>query len=418
MLGGEIMNSKKKILSDSIWSVAGLVLMNVTLQFAVYPLWERKAGEATLGNILYLLSLMNVFSVSMGISVSYARLKNSTEGKTSNVPYIVILGGASILAFVAAIVISFIGGVSLSLLETVIFGIVMCVTMWRYYADVEYKLSLNYKSFFLYYLFISVGYGIGVALFYLTGLWPLTLLMGEIFGLAYVFLRGKIFRIDEGIAGSDVGDIIKLVLVLFSSEALSTLVFNADRIMLKTLIDEVAVTDYYLASLLGKTIALLTVPLGGVLVGYLSKYNGDFKLKGMNLITALSLIIVIFATLACTVGSYIIIPILYPDQFNDIKQYFMWTNLSQVLYFIANVITVILLRFANSRYQIYINAVYAVSFVGICIPFTVYRGFDGFCFGLVLTCTIRFLVSLLLGYYSTLKKRRVKEVNAGGENED
>ena len=39
------MNSKKKILSDSVWSVAGLVLMNVALQFAVYPFWERRAGE-------------------------------------------------------------------------------------------------------------------------------------------------------------------------------------------------------------------------------------------------------------------------------------------------------------------------------------------------------------------------------------
>ena len=40
------MGQKKKILSDSVWSVAGLVLMNVALQFAVYPFWERRAGEA------------------------------------------------------------------------------------------------------------------------------------------------------------------------------------------------------------------------------------------------------------------------------------------------------------------------------------------------------------------------------------
>ena len=57
------MGQKKKILSDSIWSVAGLVLMNVALQFAVYPFWERRAGEAALGNILYLISLMNIFAV-------------------------------------------------------------------------------------------------------------------------------------------------------------------------------------------------------------------------------------------------------------------------------------------------------------------------------------------------------------------
>ena len=80
------MEQKKKILSDSVWSIAGLVLMNVMLQFAVYPFWERRAGEAALGNILYLISLMNVFSVSMGVSVSYARLKRSAEKDTKNSP--------------------------------------------------------------------------------------------------------------------------------------------------------------------------------------------------------------------------------------------------------------------------------------------------------------------------------------------
>ena len=97
------MEQKKKILSDSIWSVAGLVFMNVALQFAVYPVWERRLGEAGLGGILYLISLMNVFSVSMGVSVNYARMKNSAVGDTTNKPYLVILAIASAIAFAAGV---------------------------------------------------------------------------------------------------------------------------------------------------------------------------------------------------------------------------------------------------------------------------------------------------------------------------
>ena len=325
------MEQKKKIVSDSIWSVAGLVIMNVALQFAVYPLWERRLGEAGLGSILYLISLMNVFSVSMGVSVNYARMKRSTGGVTTNTPYLMILGGASLIAFGGAFVVALIGGVALSLIETVIFGLVMCATMWRYYADVEYKLYLNYKSFFLYYLFISIGYGVGIGLFFLTGLWTITLLVGEVFGLAFVLIRGRIFRVDERTDAAQLLGLTKLTIVLFGSEALSTLIFNADRIMLKALLGDVEVTNYYLASLLGKTIALLTVPLSGVVIGYLSKYKGELKVKGMNLITALSVGAVLLATAACTVGSYIIIPILYPNQFESIKSYFIVTNLSNII---------------------------------------------------------------------------------------
>ncbi len=400
------MEQKKKILSDSVWSVAGLVLMNITLQFAVYPFWERQAGEAALGNILYLISLMNVFSVSLGVSVNYARMKKSAVGDTANTPYLSALACASAAAFAAAFAIAYLGGVDMTFGETLLFGTLMCATMWRYYADVEYKLYLNYRSFFLYYLFISIGYAIGIALYFLTELWQLTLLSGELFGLLFVLLRGRVLRPDTPVTASDMGEVARLVLVLFGAEAISTLIFNADRIMLKAVLGEVAVTEYYLASLLGKTVALLTVPLSGVVIGYLSKYKGELTKKGMSVIALVSLAAVILGTLACTVGSYIIIPILYPNQFDDIKAYFILTNLAQVLYFIANVLTVILLRFAYSRYQVYVNACYAVAFAAVCIPMTLWRGFEGFCLGLVVTCAARYLIAVWLGYFITIRKRK------------
>ena len=159
------MEQKKKILSDSIWSIAGLVLMNVTLQFAVYPFWERRDGEAALGNILYLISLMNVFAVSMGSAVNYTRLRKSAHSETQNSPYLAILGVATLAAAAFGIAICLFGGVEMSAIEIALFTAVVCLTTWRYYADVEYKLSLNYKSYFFYYIFISSGYAIGIALF-------------------------------------------------------------------------------------------------------------------------------------------------------------------------------------------------------------------------------------------------------------
>lgn len=402
------MEQKKKILSDSVWSIAGLVLMNVTLQFAVYPFWERRAGEAALGNILYLISLMNVFAVSMGAAANYARIKKSAVSTTNNSPYLAILGVATVIAALFGVGISVFGGVELSVLETALFATVVCSTMWRYYADVEYKLSLNYKSYFVYYLFISVGYAIGIALFYATGLWPLTLLAGELFGLAYVFVRGKIFRVDQMPSHGEMSDTAKLVMVLLGSEMVSNLIFNADRILLKAVIGEVAVTEYYLASLLGKTVALLTAPLSGVIIGYLAKYKGDLTVKAMNITVAISAALVVLGTAACTVGSYIIIPILYPDQFEAVSSYFIMANLAQVMFFIASVIIMILLRFANSRYQVYVTSVYAVSFVAICIPFALKWGIYGFCIGYAVACLARLALTVILGYYTAFKTRKAK----------
>ena len=400
------MGQKKKILSDSIWSVAGLVLMNVALQFAVYPFWERRAGEAALGNILYLISLMNVFAVSMGVSVNYARLKESEKGSSSNTPYLSVLLVATVVSAIVGVGITYFGGVEFSLAERILFCAVMCATMWRYYADVEYKLSLNYKSYFVYYLLIAVGYAIGIGLFYATDLWPLTLLCGEVLGLVFVLVRGQIFRFDVKLDRDTMKRVLKIVAILLGSEMLSTLIFNADRIVLKAIINEVAVTEYYLASLFGKTIALLTAPLTGVIIGYLAKYKGDLTKKLMHIIVLIAVGIIALALLGCTLGAYIIMPILYPNQFDEVKSYFLIANLAQILFFVGSVITVVLLRFAKSRYQMYITSVYVVCFAVICIAMAKKWGLWGFCIGLAITCFARFVVTVFLGYLTAKKMQK------------
>lgn len=401
------MRSKKKMLADSAYSVLGLVFMNAVLQLAVYPIWERRLGAEKLGDILYLISLMSVFAVSMGVSVGYARMRKSVSAKTRNTPYMVILACASLVALDVAFLVSMLGGVELDLAETLLLGLLMCATMWRYYADVEYKLYLNYKRFFIYYSLIGVGYLVGLLLFYITELWLLALLTGELFGLLYVLLRGRIFIIDDEPFTPELDFAAKLSLTFFGAEVLSTFIFNADRIILRSLIGSEAVADYYVASLFGKTAALLTVPLSGVVIGYLAKYKGVLSHKLMNMITAGAGIGIFLGSAACTVASNIFIPIIYPDRLDAVKAYFVSANLSQILYFASNVITVILLRFARSKYQLYVNAAYAVAFVLICIPCAIFGGLRAFCIGLALTCLIRFLFAAGLGYYTVFFRRKI-----------
>ena len=56
----------KALLTDSMWSIAGLMLMNVVVQFLVYPVWNNHLGSEEYGNILYLISIMNIIAISVG----------------------------------------------------------------------------------------------------------------------------------------------------------------------------------------------------------------------------------------------------------------------------------------------------------------------------------------------------------------
>lgn len=415
----------KNVLGDSVLSIAGLILMNVVLQFIVYPSWRSEYNAEIYGDILYLISLMNIIAVSMGVACNYARMTEVQTGKNKNLPYIAILGLSSLYGIIAAILFGAFGGVEMSVLEIILYAILLCLTMWRYYADVEFRMSLNYKGFFLYYFLISIGYGVGIFLFKLTGLWAMALIPGELFGILLVVIFGHVFEPDTLSDKKYFNAVLRTVLLLFGAEILSTIVFNGDRVVLKHFVGSSAVTIYYLASLLGKTIALLTTPLNGVIVGYLSRYKGRLTLKIMNIVLALSLGAVIIATFACTIGSHIIISRLYPEDYESAKTYFIIANLAQVLYFAAGVVTVVLLKFSKSRYQIYVNVAFAVAFVAVCIPMSYFGGLLGFCWGMIISCGVRYISGILLGYKDALiqtsvshrSEKIVSESNRGGKND-
>ena len=164
------------------------------------------------------------------------------------------------------------------------------------------------------------------------------------------------------------------------------------------MIQGTAVTIYFLASLMGKIMSLISTPVSGVLMGYLTKYNGKITIGIFNHLCMLSIVVTLTATLVCTIASNIIIPFLYPGNYMLVKKYFIIANLAQILFFEASVVTVVLLRFAKISYQLYINMLYLSAFIVICIPSTFYYGIWGFSYAMLFICGFRLLFSLILLY--------------------
>ena len=393
----------RAILTDSAWSIAGLVLMNAVMQIAVFPLWSARLGNDAYGNIVYLIAWMNTVAISMGIGCNYARMADSAKGVTSNRGYNRILLIASALVVPFGIAVGQFGGVAMQPQETALYILLIIATMWRYYGDVEFRLSLNYRRYFLYYFLISIGYGVGIGLFLLTGLWPLALLPGELMGLGYILLKGTVFSRGEPLAGDAMRSVVHTALLLFVTHLISNLIFNGDRFVLKLLLDSVAVTIYYQASLLGKTVSLISTPLNSVLIGYLARNKGALRTKHMHFITLATLGLIILTTVLCTLASHVIIRLLYPQNYALVKAYFLLGNLAQVLFFVGTMLTTLLLRYSKVINQFSINFIYAVAFLVLCIPAALTRGIEGFCIALCAACLIRYLYAVYLGYRNAVQ---------------
>ena len=390
----------KNIFKDSMLSIIALVLMNLVLQFAVYPFWNRVYGNEVYGKIVYIMSFVNIFGVSVGSAVNYARMAESGKRHSNGSEYLTVAFAGGLFGLFITFLVSFYGKAQMDMCSSILGGMLCFFTVLRFYADIEFRLNINYRGYFVYYLLVSIGYIAGVVIVRFIGIWPLALIFGEIFGLLYVKIKGKSLSDKLFCHGEYIKENLGAMLLLILTNLISNLIFNGDRLLLMNIAGAGAVTTYYIASLVGKTMTLITTPLNSVFIGYLIRYKGVFSakiIKGLFVISSLA--IIIFSLLSIP-GSYLIVYLLYRNELENVSRYFAIAGLSQVIYFVSNVVTTVLLRFAKVDYQLVINIAYGIIFFALCIPITYFYGINGFCIAILLVNISRYLLSIYLCYRS------------------
>ena len=109
------------------------------------------------------------------------------------------------------------------------------------------------------------------------------------------------------------------------------------------------------------------------------------------------ILVVILLTFITTAASYILLKFLYRNVFDEAKKYFIIGNLGQILNFIAITIMVIILKFVDKKYQIYVNLIHLLFFALIVIPLAIYYGIIGVIYGLLIANAIKFILASLIG---------------------
>jgi len=400
-MASKIKENKKKI-TDLILNISAVVIMNCVLQFLLYPSLERQLGDEKYGVILSILSIIAITAGSCGTSANYSRLININEREILNGDYFVLL-------LVSGAICSVVGVFALWYLEmltlpSVLFLVLlMFLSTYRYYSDVEYKEKTNFLFYFLFYLCISVGYVLGMFLFKGTGNWIIAICCGELLGIVFSIFASKIFLKPFKLS-VNFKIVTKSFAFLLLANVLESLTLHADRLVLVAILGGDAVTDYYVASLFGKVVAMLSTPFNSVIIAYLIKYKGELTKKLWSIFVFGSLILGAICFGGCVVASLIISPYLYPTVFDDAKVYLVGAMLGQVMYFISTVLLVVLLRFKGEKKQFYVNLVFTIAFFGLTVMGTFLWGLKGFVYLSMIANALRFMFIAGWGYIPTKKK--------------
>ena len=291
--------------------------------------------------------------------------------------------------------------------------LLMCATISRYYADVEYRLSLNYRRFSLYYIIIAAGYLLGLLLYFVTRSWALILIAGETCGLLFVAFTGKVFRRPFFGTGPFFGRHFRMLAVISLSFLLSDFVAGADRLLLPILLangDELTAMFYY-ASVVGKMMSLLSTPLNGVLAGHIAKKEGGLTRKQFLRVVLLMLGIFVLVTAVSVLGSHIFVYLFYRPYYAQVKSLFLLANAGQVIFFICNTMMVVVLRFTDEKIQMAVSAAYIVLFLTVTIPLILKFGITGMAWGIFAVNFVKFILYIILGLLG-LKKGEPHEEKA------
>lgn len=184
-----------KIAGDLFYTIMATVVMNIVLQIIIYPLITHYYGDDVTGEILYFMGFIYIIPQAFGLALSSTRLVVRKNYEPTNADFAHVVAISSVASAVLC------GFVAMMDEESVAFvlgyAIFSVLYMLRTYAQVEFRLKLNFKTYFLYYLIISIGYLIGFGLYFLTKQWLLIFIVGEAAAVSYTLLKGTIFKKEE-----------------------------------------------------------------------------------------------------------------------------------------------------------------------------------------------------------------------------
>lgn len=391
---------QKRIVSNTAYTIGGALLMNGVLQILVYPLLNRFMGSDQLGELLYLMGLVAILCPSVGQALNTSRLVVRRDYEVSNGDYNILLlafGGIGTLVSLGVAKDSMTSG--MVVLWTVI---LLMTTIFRYYGDVEYRLNLNYRRYFCYYAVLTAGYVAGFGLYLLTKNWFLVFITGEAACLVYLAATGTVFH--EFFRKSQwFGKALQRGGFLVFSYLITNLTLNIDRIVLEHLIGHLAVTQYYVTSLIGKTLVLLVAPVNTIIISYLTRKQERMGRKQFLAFTGIGLGVSLVFFIGSQIGTPLFVWLFYRDLYESVKGMMTVVNLSQILGVLSAYLFIVVLTFTDEKWQLFLQIFHLILITVLVLIFTGSRGIMGFAVAVLIANAVRVAAVILLGLWKSGK---------------
>ena len=393
---------QKRIAGSTAYTIGAGLLMNGVLQIFIYPYLNRHMGSEMLGSLLFIMGIAAIVCPSIGQALNTSRLVVRRTAGVVNGDYdrMLLLFGS-----IGGVISLVIGRSSIgSPVEAVIIFVLILLMVFRFYGDVEYRLNLNYRKYFTYYAVLTGGYLAGFGLFFLTGMWHLIFLTGEVLALLYLAVTGTVFS-DFLTPSRWFSTALRRGIFLMFSYVITNVTLNIDRLVLKFLISDLAVTQYYAVSLLGKTLVLLVAPINTIIISFLTKRKENLtRVQYLKFVGAGYGVSLVFF-----IGAQIFTPILlrlfYGNLYASVRPVIGIVNASQVLGVLSAYLFIVVLTFTEEKWQMILQILHLAMITALVLSVTGKYGLTGFSTAVLIANAARAAIVTLFGLYMVGRKK-------------
>lgn len=372
-----------------------------TLQMLVYPFLSYKFGQVVFGSILLLMGVVNTVALTTGGALDNLRLITYQDytDKKLNGDFKVILGYASVFSIFVITIVTIIFSDGIKPIDVVLLIAVTLLTLMRAYLCVEYRLKLKYAFICRYNFSACTGYMVGAAVSFLTGVWQLTFICGELCAVLFAVFTTEFVK--EPVRKTV---LFNSTLIGFIQLALSTMIANVlvylDRFIIYPFMGGDMVAVFFAASLFGKLISMVFQPIAGVLLTYLAQSKQKMKLKRF---WELNLSIVLLSGLfyiLCMILAPKVTGILYPDLAARALKIIPVANLAAIVTTIGTLTQPVLLKFSSMYWQVVLQLIFGVTYFFSGVILLNIYGLPGFCAAALLSSVLRLIIMWIVGSYS------------------
>lgn len=388
----------KKMCFDFSTNILASMIVTFTMQILIYPFIARSISLDMYGLILTIMGIVNTIVIALGSTLNNIRLiQNQAYNKLGiKGDFNVILIAISFLGAIAALIlIIFFRNIGLINLIFLIFTVILGIS--KSYYLVDYRLNLNFKYNLFCNVTISTGYIVGLLLFYITKIWVLAFLLGEIFGCIFLIFTTKIVKEPMKITVI-FKQTLTMYLMFILTGAISTVLTYMDRLIIFPLLGGQAVTTFTVASFFGKSIGLIMTPIAGVLLGYYAHKDFKFTLK---LFWSINILVLIFSAMFFGISSIIsswFTGLLYPKFIEIAKPYILVANLAAIIGMAGSMTQPAVLKFAPIFWQLIIQIIFGIVYITLGIFMLKFHGITGFCISIMLANTVRLILLYVVGH--------------------